>query len=843
VAIALVPSHPAIAQDKPEHEDVAGDLRFDHLYRFRRDGEAVFVLEGDAQARLGLPRRAETAARSAPPSRLQVIDVKADAVVLFVPNGPDRASDIPWRALYAEGFVRLEAFEVPCGPDGKPRPGAKPPVPSVIEADRLWLDLVRERGWASKARLRGGAPAHGTRLPSQFILRADELRMATLDTVEAKDASLSVCEFGLPHEAVEAKTIRLVLPTPPGRPFPAAAVALGDMGGAVVARRPPGRLWLARDIRSDRKDSVREGSDALYHRGLETKRLEVEDAQVRLRPPYVGEEGFAIPVLPWFAWQSNWPFPDVRVGHSSAFGWFGELGARIPLVEKDLVHEDGWKHERRGLELDTKVGVEGYEKRGAAGDFALHWDFSGEGEKRLADGALRFYGIVDQGDVDRNGTPVPDDRNRYWLSFLHQEFVPQVGNLQIDSEVQKQSDRNFLLEYQRQVARTEKEQETYIYARESWDEIGARLIGKWRLNDFQTQTEELPRARVDVITSPIFTTEYLGGLYATLGLEGAHLRQRFDVDTPFTDEPRIGRGDFDGRLDYKIALGPLYARAWAEGEYTAWSDNAKDDRAIDRYVGAWGGNLSTWIHRPFELPFELGTIRHVLIPSIGYEDRPLVTRTPDQLLQFDQIDAIFPTEFFYARVRNRIQLASSAIQEGGGATDLLDVSVEGRYFPHLRDNPPTFESKSEITVDGKIWALTYGYARVRMEIDPNEYARHKLPLFESSVNATPVKWLTLSASYNDVRDVARAVGWAAEWKITPCWSARVEELYDLDQRKFLRHKGVVRRIFHELALEFTGSYDPLLNDLAFTVSVTPAFDTEERPDPFKFGRLAGLEGN
>ena len=57
--------------------------------------------------------------------------------------------------------------------------------------------------------------------------------------------------------------------------------------------------------------------------------------------------------------------------------------------------------------------------------------------------------------------------------------------------------QGFLLEYFRKTAQTEKEQETYLNVRGSWDDLGARLIGRWRINDFQTQVERLPELRVD----------------------------------------------------------------------------------------------------------------------------------------------------------------------------------------------------------------------------------------------------------------------------------------------------------------------------------------------------------
>src|SRR5262249_55831527 len=157
----------------------------------------------------------------------------------------------------------------------------------------------------------------------------------------------------------------------------------------------------------------------------------------------------------------------------------------------------------------------------------------------VAKGELRGFYIHDEGDVDRNGTIIPRE-DRYWGRLVHQQElnpgsvvanmfgIAQVGSaardnpadkIQLAVEARKQSDRDLLFEYFRSVAYTQKEQETYVYLRRSWDEVGARIIGRWRLNDFQSQTEELPAARLDFLTYPLVVTDRFGGLYASGGFE------------------------------------------------------------------------------------------------------------------------------------------------------------------------------------------------------------------------------------------------------------------------------------------------------------------------------------
>src|SRR5690606_16263732 len=100
--------------------------------------------------------------------------------------------------------------------------------------------------------------------------------------------------------------------------------------------------------------------------------------------------------------------------------------------------------------------------------------------------------------------------------------------VQVDAEVSRLSDRGLLLEYFRSVLFTEKEQETYAYARWSHDALGVRAIGRFRLNEFQSQLEQLPEAKLDWIHAPLLTDATWGGLYLDVAARAGHLRVRPD---------------------------------------------------------------------------------------------------------------------------------------------------------------------------------------------------------------------------------------------------------------------------------------------------------------------------
>jgi hypothetical protein len=916
LVLAAGAASPAAAQEKPEtppapphdaKEDkgrAAVSLLSTHDLELRKTGdEWTILLRGDVHLAI------ETAPEKPRPGAVdkherQRLDLRADDAVVYVPARKDGLAPDPnrlataVRAFYGEGHVALIQETVKDVPskDGKETETKRVGQAFRLESSRLWIDLVSERvvAFDAVATIPGGTKRQstlGTAAPSQtsqqaeFTLRAEKLRLAGADAIEADKASLSVCDFGLPHEAIEAEKIRILVDAEQMRrkrpKALTACAALGDVGATWVAWRSERDLPF-RAFREITRGKVkdREGSDAIHHAEQDPRSIVLEGAELRVRPPYFGEEGFGLPFPIPIPYDTDWLIPQVRIGHSSRFGYFALGELKVPILKQDVVHErttnskeDGDRHVREGLELDALVGGAEFEKRGPAGDPGFSYEYRDAQGTSVAKGQIRYFFLEDRADFDRNGTPVTRD-DRYWLRGAHQQelnlgsdvakvmgaapvtsdsLASLADHVKLDAEVSKQSDRDLLFEYFRSVAYTQKEQETYVYLRRAWDEVGFRLIGKWRLNDFQSQTEELPSARLDILTFPLFVTDRFGGTYLTVHSEAAHLRTREDDAVPNVPDERLARADVDTRLDYKLPIGNLlYAAAYAEGRYTIWSQSQDHTGALDRVIGATGAHLGS--QADAVLPFSIGDywIRHVLIPEAGFEDRYYVSREPLDLIPVDEVETYKPQEYVFLRLRNRLQYAADA--DGKRARDFLDLTIEGRYFPKNEPLDPAQKQWATALGDGRLYFGDFGNWRTEVEVDPN---RHRLLKLESTVTLLATRAglaiagrdpkgiaypdIALNVGYHDVVDITRAVSWSFDVKLTPSWGFRVEEIYDFLQHSFLRHRVVVTRRFHNWALEGSGSYDPILHDTSFTFSVLPLLEDEDH-DPFREGRYADVAG-
>jgi hypothetical protein len=852
-ALAAAMASPALSQESPPRPSrTESRLRME---AWRTDGphvtegESWIALLGDAHIRF----ESETPRGTAPVTSADesMLDVRAENAVAFIPSSTDvdERGAPSVRAIYAEGHVRLEQ-----------RTGTA--TPFVLEADRLWIDLVSEHVYARKAvaRVPGSPttapqvvapnPIKGPVKQGSFTLRGERLRLDGTGLLEADDASVSICDFGLPHEALEAKKITIAETAPGARKkLPraiGAAAALGGLGAVAIARKAERDLPFRafRDL-TRRRASPREGSDALFHAIRDSRTLEVEGAGVRVRPPFVGEEGFGFPLLVPLAWETELPFPDLRIGHSSKLGYFELAQVKVPLLRQDILHAgaDGDSHVKEGLALDAIGGGGFYEERGGTGTGGADWEYRDDAGNRVFHGDLSGTYIHDRAEFDRNGVPVTDE-NRYWVHMLQQMDLP-LG-IKLDAEVSKQSDANYLLEFDRSAAFNQKEQESYVYVRDKWDDFGVDLTAKWKLNPFQSQTEELPRARAEWILTPIATSPTIGGLYFSLATEAAQYRTRLDDTILGVPDERLGRGDVDGRLDYKLSiLDTAYFRAFGEGRYTVWTartaPSGTSEESIDRFLGATGARIGSQADAIFPLTDTGLTLRHVIIPEVGVEDRALVTRDPSELIPIDEIETYRTGTFIFGRIRNRLQYADSP--SGKKAQDLLDVSIEARYFPTSERLQQGQRVWGTALGDARLYLGAYGIVRSTAEIDPNVHRILKLEETFSLLatrgyqawtregateSRSPYPDISFDLSYREVFQVAKSIGWSFNVRLSPSWGVQVQELYDLEHHTFFQHRVIARRYFHNFVVEGAGSYNAILHETSFTVGVSPFVEGDEK---------------
>ncbi|MBL4848064.1 MAG: hypothetical protein JKY65_21315 [Planctomycetes bacterium] len=799
--------------------------------------EGVIVYQADSVT--GLRVRGERWFVKGGKRQRQTFDIRAEAAAVFlapIEVGEKLGGRLPVWGLYAQGFVRVEVSGEGLGRH-------------VIEAEEVFLDFRNERARLRKGLLRASSgKGSGVLGAKRLLVKAEEMRAQGADFLEAKGATVTVCRYTYPLWAIGADRIT-IRGSEAGTPAPTAMAAFGGPVGALAQRwAPRGRLLAG--VMGGPQFRTREwspvgGSDGLLRARDPGYQLEAEGVHLQILPPGLGlgTDSITTPGFPFLGWNTDWPLPQLRVGSSSRLGIFGTARVRTELTRL--------RHSSFGeLRLKGEAGADYFERRGTAGAAGLSWTRKGlglaPGEISEGEGFLRGYAIDDRADQDRVGTTIRNE-GRFWLrGLVHERRQLGEGRLVLDAEVSRVSDPGMLLEYFRSVAQTEKEQETYAYLRGSYDDLGGRLIGRVRINDWQDQVERTPEGRLDWITHPLVVEPGIGGVYLDLALRGGHLRLR---PTNATGDPgyRAWRGDFQGTLRFKTSLGPVQLHGWGGARESLWSARADEEQSVDRFAASAGWNASTLLWRRFATPF--GVLRHELIPELGTRHVFGVNRSPSELLRFDEVEDVEPTDEGFLRLRTRLLTDHS-----GRRRKLLDISVEAVYLMRShrrvvrgrRFAPDPFRGRDWLYLryDLRLDVFAWLSGRIRAEQDVNGFGLVDLnasATFRAGVLGKPVSGLELDVAYRELRGptASQALSWGLRWQLTKHWAVGLEQQYDFVSREFLRHRGRLIRFFQGFALEVSVSHDPQQDDTSVSASIAPSFD-DRRP---AFGADPRYPGN
>jgi len=635
----------------------------------------------------------------------------------------------------------------------------------IIECSALFYDFEEGRGVVARGEVRARLEvASGTHAP--LLLRAERILLeGELTRFVAAGAVVSTCTFEEPHYGLSAGTIRVFRRFAEGED---GAAAEGGPAGDPGAERGPGSVVFT------------------------------------AREPKATSFGVPFFYLPWsLSWDTAWNryLPSVEFGRRGKFGTF-------VLTETPIYP---------GRALDLTLGLDYYSKRGIGVGPDLQ--YRGETFRGLVD----TYYIHDGGEDDNpvtQGKPRNEDRGR--VRLLHRESLP--FGLRRDAEVSYISDRGFLPEYFEREFKEGKPQETYVHHYGRHENLFAALLAKWRLNDFQSDLEHLPRGRFAVISQPLVEDVLPIGhaFYLTASVEATSVRFRPDDARPDIRSARTLRGDVDLRLDYPFALGPVQVDPFGVARATTYERTLERFASQTRETAGGGAIARTDLWRDFEAAsplLGLDGLRHTATPTVGYVHVFLNTVDPDELFFFDAVDRVDENEFVLLGLRNRL-----ATERGGRLLDVLDLDIEARYFPRPRRN---FE------VPGESWGLIRPDLRVtpaelfsmsaRAQFDPNDdRGVRSLRRADIAATLTPEPGVSLSGGYRFLDDGFSAVTVGVDWRLTEKWGISALGQYDFEQQEFIDQRLRVRRYLHSFVLEVELGVDfGEEEDVRFSVTFLP----------------------
>ncbi len=683
--------------------------------------------------------------------------------------------------------------------------------PRTIRADELFYDFETRRALAVNAEMRNFDPARG--IP--IYIRAAKLRAVSEEVFEAEDITLTTSEFYLPQVSVHASKLVMTDTT-------------------------------SIDARTGKK--LDDGSYDATLRDVAFK--------------YEGTTLFKWPKIRTDFERPDVPIRRITVGHDSDYGTMIETQWYLARLLG--------REEPAGI--DSTLALDYFSKRGPG---------VGAGVEYVRDtyfGEMMGYIIQDKGEDDlgrvsgrRNLEPPDDTRGRF--AWRHRQYLPY--DWQLTGEISYLSDENFLESFYRSEFNNGKAQETLIHLKRLKDNWAFSFLGKARINDFESTTEELP------------TVEY--------HLTGASF---WDHKLTFYSDTQIGRwrdrrgsgasGDVSqdfytfafsrNEIDLPLLLNavkvvPFVAGTYAFEDQRGWTrDLDGRDRPGDDSValGEVGVRASTMIWKEDQYLksefWDLNGMRHIIMPhfeatmyaatdgtfdqrdfyNFGLSQRWQSRRgTPQNLRSFDwmrlDIDATWvrdnaessigdprtygPADFIWNNPQIPFGVRRTS-QNFGIVRDTINADYAWRVSDTTSIlSDLNYDIRSGVVQQFDIGVSRFVYPDVSVYLG-NRYLR-------------PVLITDPEPPHGILQKGSNSVVAALTYAMTPRYTLTLSQEYNFDYGRNVRSEVTILRRYHRLYYGLTFAADQSLDRQSVVFSIFP-----EGVDELALGRrkYAGLDG-
>ncbi len=528
---------------------------------------------------------------------------------------------------------------------------------------------------------------------------------------------------------------------------------------------------------------------------------------------------------------------DWQFGSSSRFGAFFKSDWDLYTVTGG--NQKDWS--------DLTLNLDYLEKRGVGTGL----DFEYKGQDML--GYVDTYYIKDKGDSDINDVPI-DHEDRGTILWRHRQQLP--ADWRLDMEYSYLSDPRFLREYFPHEFKQEKDRETVLYLRRIHNTSAETFLINEQFNGFDTTidslrekryAERLPEASYRIIGEPIVDNQ----LIFTSESAVTYFDSSFERVKPEVQSQSLARMDSVNRVSMPFKPWVFNIDPFVEGRASGYTESIDTSDTADeangpgtgRFIGSLGFDWSSTHWRSYSVYndfFRINRLRHIFVPELRYTYSPVVTEDPNDLYQYDAIDALDSSHIAVVGVKNKFQTKRG--EPGYEKTvDFIDVNLD--YYVFLardgiyndgingiiirKDNFVNVDFRSQLTD-------IVAFVSERNEFNTEEFQFDVLSSGFEIYN--PPDWQYF-IGHRYIRDISSTVILAADYKISEKWSVLVGEKYDFkstkivdvkdgdidteDKSKNLKTNFVLSRYFHDWVASLTLELDPVRDDNSYRFDITP----------------------
>ncbi len=661
---------------------------------------------------------------------------------------------------------------------------------ATLRSERVYYDFTTHRAYLIEVSGR----TYMERLRAPVVIRAKEARATSLGRWEAKDVLITTCTYGEPHYHVRFDRAML-------------------QGEAPREATSPYDIWLYGDW------SVRgEGLTAEIY----------------------GLPIFFWPVIAFGGAVSELPIRAVRGGHSRRFGYWVESDWGVSLNKGllDAINpfdgsgddDDREKWGELRWEYDYR------HQRGHAAGIDLAWKW------KDYEGYVDTYGMRDAGgdpniDFDKQFLPLEHNyRGRARLFDRH----ALSDEWRLEVEASYLSDRNLLAEFFEREFKEGKEQESVAYVRWMRANAAAYVQGRYRLNDFQTQIEYLPRAAGYLFDEPLAL-----GVTLSMQADAARMRRRFDdaLDMPSEE---VTRFDIVNELGRPIDLAVATLAPFIRSRNTFYDEDLSGT-SEHRFIGTAGARLETNVAAVHDLIWEeigLHRVRHIAHLEVTYASSFESTVDPAELPQFDAVDGLGRFEEVSIEMRHRLQTKYKS-GDTWATHEFFSLGASIEFYPAaFRDSTrvatdnfePPFHwiTLAPTDTSGVLRERDWSNLHYFLSVRPRElftlsaYGEYNFHDSQEEIRqylltVQPIGAMKATVGEVFVKDVTTAFTVGLDWQITEQWRVQARGQYDFDFDQFLHWRVVLGRDLHDFMIELVAEVDETRDDRRVYVTAYPKF--------------------
>ncbi|HAZ09709.1 MAG TPA: hypothetical protein DCY56_01195 [Candidatus Omnitrophica bacterium] len=350
----------------------------------------------------------------------------------------------------------------------------------------------------------------------------------------------------------------------------------------------------------------------------------------------------------------GWPSINVIPGKKSKWGVFALNSYRYEMDEKNSLTIRVDERSKWGL-------AEGVDYKYSLDNFG--------------NGLLRTY-YTNQRNVDRN-EPEKGEQQRYRVQGRHRWDIND--HAMAIMEYHRMSDATMTKDYfYREEYERESSPESYIYALDRQPEYSLSVLGRKRVNHFQTVTERLSELRFNLKDQKLFDLP----IYFKTDNTFTNLNQKTSDNA---NDLSVTRFDMYNKLSAPLKLANFLSVApFVGARNTVYSRNLNDGGDEFRTAFYTGVDMSAKFSKTYEasgkfLGVDFNKLHHIVTPTIEYKYIHQPSIDPTKLKQLDDIDAVDLKDTFTLGLENRLQ-TKRMIGESLKTIDLGYLLITGDYL-------------------------------------------------------------------------------------------------------------------------------------------------------------------